>query len=94
MKRLRMIMVTVFLLSVMAAGAYAADGVKIGYADLSRLFDEYHKTKEYDKVLEVKHSELEKIGRDGGYIASPAHAIPADAKPENIAAMIDVLKNQ
>jgi uroporphyrinogen decarboxylase len=37
---------------------------------------------------------LEKIGKNGGYIASPAHAIPADAKPENIAAMIDVLQNQ
>jgi len=37
---------------------------------------------------------LEKIGRDGGYIASPSHDIPADAKPENIAAMIEVLQNQ
>jgi len=37
---------------------------------------------------------IAKIGRDGGYIAAPAHSIPADAKPENIAAMIDVLKNQ
>ena len=37
---------------------------------------------------------LEKIGKNGGYIASPAHAIPGDAKPENIAAMLDVLKNQ
>ncbi len=37
---------------------------------------------------------LDEIGRDGGYIASPAHAIPADARPENVAAMIDVLQNQ
>ena len=37
---------------------------------------------------------LDEIGHDGGYIASPAHAIPADARPENIAAMIDVLQNQ
>jgi uroporphyrinogen-III decarboxylase len=34
------------------------------------------------------------VGKDGGYIASPAHAIPKDAKPENIAAMIEVLKGQ
>jgi uroporphyrinogen decarboxylase len=34
------------------------------------------------------------IGKNGGYIASPAHAIPADAKAENIAAMIEVLQNQ
>jgi uroporphyrinogen decarboxylase len=37
---------------------------------------------------------LDKIGRDGGYIASPAHAIPADARTENIAAMIDALQHQ
>ena len=64
MKVLKAFMVVVFLLSMMATGSYAADGGKIGYVDLSRLFDEYHKTKEYDKVLEVKHEELEKIGKE------------------------------
>jgi uroporphyrinogen decarboxylase len=34
------------------------------------------------------------VGKNGGYIASPSHDIPADAKPENIAAMIEVLQNQ
>jgi uroporphyrinogen decarboxylase len=29
------------------------------------------------------------IGRGGGYIVAPAHAIPADARPENVAAMIE-----
>jgi len=37
---------------------------------------------------------LEVVGKGGGYIAAPAHAIPADAKPENIAAMIEILKKQ
>lgn len=37
---------------------------------------------------------LDKIGKDGGYIAAPAHAIPGDAKPENIAAMLDTLNAQ
>jgi uroporphyrinogen decarboxylase len=37
---------------------------------------------------------LEKVGANGGYIASPSHDVPGDAKPENIAAMIDVLQNQ
>jgi outer membrane protein len=64
MKAFRMFMITVFLMSVVASGAYAANGGKIGYVDLSRLFDEYHKTKEYDKVLEAKHSELEKVGKE------------------------------
>ena len=63
MKSFRMLMVTVFLLSIMATGTYAANGGKIGYVDLSRLFDEYHKTKEYDKLREVKHGELEKFGK-------------------------------
>ena len=34
------------------------------------------------------------IGNSGGYIASPAHDIPADARPENMAAMIDELQRQ
>jgi len=34
---------------------------------------------------------LREIGRNGGYLAAPAHAIPGDAKPENIAAMLEVL---
>lgn len=37
---------------------------------------------------------IREVGKDGGYFAAPAHAIPADARPENIAAMISVLQNQ
>ena len=37
---------------------------------------------------------IDVLGRDGGYVVSPAHAIPPDARPENVAAMIDVLQNQ
>ena len=37
---------------------------------------------------------LDSIGRDGGYIAAPAHDVPRDAKPENIAAMIETLQGQ
>jgi uroporphyrinogen decarboxylase len=44
-------------------------------------------TKEVLKLLQV-------VGKNGGLIASPSHAIPGDAKPENIMAMIDVLQNQ
>lgn len=63
MKTFKVLLVTIFILSAVATGVYAAEG-KIGYVDLSRLFDEYHKTKEYDKVLETKHGELEKIGKE------------------------------
>jgi uroporphyrinogen decarboxylase len=37
---------------------------------------------------------LDRIGRDGGYIAAPAHDVPRDAKPENVAAMLEVLRGQ
>lgn len=39
--------------------AQAKEGDKIAYVDLSRLFDEYYKTKEYDKVLEEQHKGFE-----------------------------------
>jgi len=35
---------------------------------------------------------IAEVGTGGGLIVSPAHAIPADAKPENVAAMIEVLQ--
>ena len=37
---------------------------------------------------------LEGVGKDGGYIASPAHDVPGDSKTENIIAMLEVLQNQ
>lgn len=51
----------------------------------------------YKRPSEVKQEVkalIEQVGKGGGYIAAPAHDIPADAKPENIAAMIEVLQNQ
>ena len=51
----------------------------------------------YGTVAEVRDQVrrlLAEVGRDGGYIAAPAHAIPGDARPENIAAMIEVLQDQ
>jgi uroporphyrinogen decarboxylase len=55
------------------------------------------KTLPYGTVQETRDEVrrlLDQIGSGGGYIAAPAHDIPGDAKPENIAAMIDVLENQ
>lgn len=55
------------------------------------------KTLPYGTVEDTKkevETLLEKIGKNGGYLAAPAHTIPGDAKPENIAVMMDVLKNQ
>ena len=55
------------------------------------------KTLPYGTVAQVREETkrlIQRIGKDGGYIAAPAHDIPRDAKPENIAAMIEVLRNQ
>ena len=43
-------------------GKMHAQGIegKMGYLDLSRVFDEYQKTKEYDSLLEDQHSKYEK----------------------------------
>ena len=47
-----------------------------------------------EQVREEVKRLLDVIGNNGGYIAAPAHAIPGDARPENVAAMLDVLRNQ
>jgi len=51
----------------------------------------------YGTVAQVKDEVqrlLDGIGKNGGYIAAPAHSIPGDARPENVAAMIEVLQSQ
>jgi len=58
MKRGFAVMVGVVFLAICATGAFAAD--KLAYVDLSRLFDEYEKTKAYDKILEGKQMTYEK----------------------------------
>ncbi len=55
------------------------------------------KTLPYGTVNEVTEEVkrlLDRVGTRGGYIASPAHAVPKDARPENVAAMIEVLQSQ
>ena len=47
-----------------------------------------------DEVNESVKRLIDEVGKHGGYFAAPAHAIPPDAKPENVAAMIEVLQNQ
>jgi uroporphyrinogen decarboxylase len=55
------------------------------------------KTLPYSTPAEVRDEVrrlLRTIGREGGYIAAPAHDVPKDARPENVAAMLEVLKGQ
>ena len=55
------------------------------------------KTLPYGSVAQVKEEVtrlIGRIGKDGGYIAAPAHDVPKDAKPENVAAMLELLQAQ
>ena len=56
-----MVSILILSLSMGTAHAQSLDGKKVGYVDLSRIFDEYTKTKEFDAVLEKKHSEYEDV---------------------------------
>ena len=47
-----------------------------------------------DETREHVKRLIDGVGKDGGLFAAPAHAIPPDAKAENIAAMIEVLQAQ
>jgi len=44
-----------------------------------------------DEVRAEARRMMAEVGRDGGYIIAPAHAIPGDAKPGNIMALIETV---
>jgi len=50
----------------------------------------------FGSVAEVQAAteSLIEAGREGGYIFSPSHAVPPDVPPENLVAMMEVLRNQ
>jgi uroporphyrinogen decarboxylase len=50
----------------------------------------------FGTVADVRRETLALIdaGREGGYIFSPSHAVPGDVPPENLAAMMQVLREQ
>ena len=55
MKKLAIVLFgVIFGLAIVSKGAYAAD--KLAYVELSRLFSEYGKTKDYDKTLSDKET--------------------------------------
>ncbi|MBF0479471.1 MAG: OmpH family outer membrane protein [Candidatus Omnitrophica bacterium] len=64
MKKLGIILTLLVAVGLWTTTVHAAELKKIGYADLSRLFDEYYKTKEYDKVLSAKQQDYEKSTKE------------------------------
>ncbi len=59
MKLFSTVGVMVAVMMFITTTVFAQEKGKIGYVDLSRLFDEYYKTKEQDKILEAEHKEYE-----------------------------------
>jgi len=57
MRKYPVVAASIIFVAMFASGALAAE--KLGFVDLTRLFDEYSKTKEYDKVLEDKQKSYE-----------------------------------
>ena len=62
MKSLKTILTVAVFLFVISCGtfAHAENGLKWAFLDLSKVFDNYEKTKEYDATLEAQHSAYEK----------------------------------
>lgn len=58
MKWTKVLAVLVFSVTMLCSAAYAQN-LKIGYMDLSKVFDSYHKTGMFDKELEAAHKKYE-----------------------------------
>ena len=70
---------------------------KIGYVDLARVFDEYQKTKDFDKTLEAKGSskqgERDKMVADVKKMRDEAELLSAKAKDDKQAAIDEKIKS-
>lgn len=59
MKSLKVVSLILFFLMAATYPVLAQKALKIAYVDVGRLFDEYEKTKAYDKVLEAESKAFE-----------------------------------
>ena len=79
-----------------AAPAMAAAADKIGYVDLARVFDEYQKTKEFDKSLEskgaAKQADRDKMVADVKKLRDEAELLSAKAKDDKQAVIDEKIK--
>ena len=77
-----------------ASQVLAAD--KIGYVDLARVFDEYEKTKSFDKSLEVKgagkQADRDKMVAEVKKLRDEAELLGAKAKEDKQAVIDDKIK--
>lgn len=99
MKRIASLFVAVLMVfgcAAFGAGEAYAAGDKIGYVDLARVFDEYQKTKTFDKSLEAKgagkQAEREKMVADVKKLRDEAELMGAKAKDEKQAVIDEKIK--
>jgi outer membrane protein len=59
-KSLKIMLTLTAFLFIVTANASAQQATRWAYLDLSKVFDNYEKTKEYDKTLEAQHATYEK----------------------------------
>lgn len=61
MKENKINLLAILFMAIFVSSVHAQtiDGRKVAFVDLSQVFDQYSKTKEYDTVLEKKHTEYE-----------------------------------
>ncbi len=92
---LGLVLAALAMVSAPMVSAQAA-GEKIGYVDLARVFDEYNKTKEFDKQLEgkgsVKQSDRDKMVADIKKLRDEAELLSAKAKDDKQAIIDDKIK--
>lgn len=89
MKKTLSVTLSLFLfagLLALVSPSYAVDAGKIGYVDLARVFDEYQKTKQFDKALEAKgaskQSERDKMVAEIKKLRDEAELSSAKAKDD------------
>lgn len=99
MKKFQWLVLIALVLGVLVPGAtkaYAAD-MKIGYVDLARVFDEYQKTKDFDKSLEAKGTaktaEREKMVNDIKKLRDEAEVLGAKAKEDKQGVIDEKMKS-
>ena len=99
MKKFVSISLSVFLfagLSAFAAGRAFAEGEKIGYVDLAKVFDDYQKTKDFDKSLEAKgagkQAERDKTVAEIKKLRDEAELLTGKAKEDKQAGIDDKIK--
>lgn len=99
MKKMAVAMAVVFAVAgpMAVSAVQAADaGVKIGYVDLARVFDEYQKTKDFDKTLETKgtakQGDRDKMVAEIKKLRDEAELLSAKAKDDKQAAIDEKIK--